>query len=67
MKKLYSKILTGSALVVATPFAFAQDAAIQTAFDAAGTSAATVVGWIALALVTFVAALWVLKAIRSGR
>lgn len=51
----------------AVPVAFAQDAAIQTAFDGASTSAQTVVGWIAVALVGVIAAGWILKAIRTGK
>lgn len=40
---------------------------VQEAFQQASTDTVTVVGYIATALVAFVAALWVIKAIRSGR
>lgn len=71
MKNLLTK-LTGLfaaisvALFSSTAFAVV-DPAIQTAFQEAGADAATVIGYVALALVVMIGALWVLKGIRSGR
>lgn len=67
--KTLKKITLVSALAItaASTSTFAVvDPAIQSAFEAASTDATTVVGYIALALVAFVAALWVVKAIRKG-
>lgn len=66
MNKFTSKVLGVSALGVTAAQA-AVPASIQTAFDSAATDSVEVVGIVAGALVLFIAAGWIIKAVRTGK